>query len=154
MTPCSRDHFKMKKKELLSFTHSTLIRRLFRNSVVEKTSSRFLEHSSLWSFKLHLFRKTNQEQKTSSASDSKIQKNINGKIEEEARQDKTPGPTGPGGPQLEQHQPLAYPITHRIQIVTENDSRYRRPKTDNAKNLREPRWRRNNPVAKFEFKNQ
>ncbi|GBN50257.1 hypothetical protein AVEN_39137-1 [Araneus ventricosus] len=27
------------------------------------------------------------------------------------RQDKTPEPTGPGGPQLEKHQPLAYPIT-------------------------------------------
>ncbi|GBN83041.1 hypothetical protein AVEN_39394-1 [Araneus ventricosus] len=38
--------------------------------------------------------------------------NINGKkIKAEARKDKTPEPTGPGGPQLEQHQPLAYPIT-------------------------------------------
>ncbi|GBO18857.1 hypothetical protein AVEN_144777-1 [Araneus ventricosus] len=79
--------------------------------------------------------------------------NSNEKVKAEARQDKTPEPTGPGGPQLEQHQPLAYPITQIIQIVTENDSRYRRPKTDDAKNLREPRWQRNNPVAKIEFKN-
>ncbi|GBN22435.1 hypothetical protein AVEN_19925-1 [Araneus ventricosus] len=83
MPPRSRVHFKMKKKELLSFTHSTLIHRLFRNSAVEKkTSSRFLDHSSLWFPKLHLSRNTNQEQKTSSASDSK---NINGKIKAEAR---------------------------------------------------------------------
>ncbi|GBN80221.1 hypothetical protein AVEN_114582-1 [Araneus ventricosus] len=86
----------MKKKELLSFTHSTLIHRLFRNSVVEKTSSRFLEHSSLWSFKLPLFRKTNQKQKNIFSFRLKNTKNIDGKIEAEARQDKTPGPTGPG----------------------------------------------------------
>ncbi|GBL94019.1 hypothetical protein AVEN_135744-1, partial [Araneus ventricosus] len=71
-----------------------------------------------------------------------------------ARQDKTPTPepTGPGSPQLEQ--PTTRLAHHKgIQKVTENDSRYRRLRPDDAKNLREPRWRRNSPVAKFEFKN-
>ncbi|GBM82517.1 hypothetical protein AVEN_205775-1 [Araneus ventricosus] len=47
------------------------------------------------------------------------------------------GPQGRLGPQLEQHQLLAQPITKEVQIVTENDSRYRRPKPDYAKFLRE-----------------
>ncbi|GBN08851.1 hypothetical protein AVEN_267227-1 [Araneus ventricosus] len=59
---------------------------------------------------------------------------INGKIKAEARPHR---PNRPWGPQLEQHQPLAQPITKEVQIVTKNDSRYRRPKPDYAKFLRE-----------------
>ncbi|GBL81339.1 hypothetical protein AVEN_143649-1 [Araneus ventricosus] len=58
----------------------------------------------------------------------------NTKIKAEARPQR---PNRPWGPQLEQHQPLAQPITKEVQIVTENDSRYRRPKPDYAKFLRE-----------------
>ncbi|GBL99597.1 hypothetical protein AVEN_68856-1 [Araneus ventricosus] len=153
MPPCSRDHFKMKKKEMLSFTHSTLIHRLFRNSVVEKTSSRFLEHSSLWSFKLHLFRKTNQEQKKHlQLQTQKYKKILTEKLKQ--RQDKTRPQAQPAlGPAAGTTPTTRLPHHKRIQKVTENDSRYRRPKPHSAKNLREPRWRRNNPVAKFEFKN-
>ncbi|GBM88829.1 hypothetical protein AVEN_118239-1, partial [Araneus ventricosus] len=96
---------------------------------------------------------TNEEKKESSASDSRIQKILTEKLKQ--RQDKTgqnPNPNRPWGPQLEQ--PTTRLAHHkRIQKVTENDSRYRRPRPHSAKTLREPRWRRNNPVAKFEFKN-
>ncbi|GBN20066.1 hypothetical protein AVEN_267353-1 [Araneus ventricosus] len=121
----------MKKQALLSFTPSILIHRLFLNSAVEKNFISFLDYSSLWFLILFPSRNTNQEQKISSASDSKI---INGKIKAEARPQR---PNRPWGPQLEQHQTLAQPITKEVQIVTENDSRYRRPKPDYAKFLRE-----------------
>ncbi|GBM33664.1 hypothetical protein AVEN_106664-1 [Araneus ventricosus] len=133
MPPRSRVHFKMKKQELLSFTHSILIHRLFWNSAVEKNFISFSDYSSLWFLILYHSRNTNQEQKISSASVSKIQKLLTEKLKQ--RQD--PKPNRPWGPQLEQHQPLAQPITKEVQIVTENDSRYRRPKPDYAKFLRE-----------------
>ncbi|GBL82955.1 hypothetical protein AVEN_106452-1 [Araneus ventricosus] len=92
----------MKKPSLLSFTHSNLIHRLFWNTTVGKNFISFLDYSSLW-FLTVPSRNTNQEQKISS--DSKI---INGKIKAEARPQR---PNRPWGPQLEQHQPLAQPIT-------------------------------------------
>ncbi|GBL90323.1 hypothetical protein AVEN_130412-1 [Araneus ventricosus] len=82
MPPRSRVHFKMKKQELLSFTHSILIHRLFLNSAVERNFISFSDYSSLWFLILYPSRNTNQEQKISSASDLKI---INGKIKAEAR---------------------------------------------------------------------
>ncbi|GBM15042.1 hypothetical protein AVEN_266928-1 [Araneus ventricosus] len=89
MPPRSRVHFKMKKQELPSFTHSILIHRLFWNSAVEKNFIPFSDYSSLWFLKLFPSRNTNQEQKISSASDSKI---INGKIKAEARPQAQPAP--------------------------------------------------------------
>ncbi|GBN01230.1 hypothetical protein AVEN_167381-1 [Araneus ventricosus] len=133
MPPRSRVHFKMKKQELLSFTHSILIHRLFWKSAVEKNFISFSDYSSLWFLILYPSRNTNQEQKISSASDSKIQKLLTEKLKQ--RQD--PRPNRPWGPQLEPKQPLLQPITKEVFIVTENDSRYRRPKPDYAKFLRD-----------------
>ncbi|GBO12737.1 hypothetical protein AVEN_160212-1 [Araneus ventricosus] len=85
MPPRSRVHFKMKKQELLSFTHSILIHRLFLNSAVEKNFISFSDYSSLWFLILYPSRNTNQEQKISLASDSRIQKLLTEKLEQ--RQD-------------------------------------------------------------------
>ncbi|GBO09252.1 hypothetical protein AVEN_125384-1 [Araneus ventricosus] len=85
MPPRSRVHFKMKKQELLSFTHSILIHRLFWNSAVEENFISFSDYSSLWFLILFPSRNTNQEQKISSASDSQIQKLLTEKLKQ--RQD-------------------------------------------------------------------
>ncbi|GBN49382.1 hypothetical protein AVEN_175942-1 [Araneus ventricosus] len=133
MPPRSRVHFKMKKQELLSFTHSILINRLFWNSAVEKNFISFSDYSSLWFLILYPSRNTNQEQKISSASDSKNTKIINGKIKAEARPQAQPALGPAAGTKT------TTPSAHhkKVQIVTENDSRYRRPKPDYAKFLRE-----------------
>ncbi|GBL90537.1 hypothetical protein AVEN_179454-1 [Araneus ventricosus] len=79
-------------------------------------------------------------------------KNINGKLNQ--RQDKTRPQAPPALGPAAGTTPTTRLAHHKgIQKVTENDSRYRRLRPDDAKNLREPRWRRNSPVAKFEFKN-
>ncbi|GBN91991.1 hypothetical protein AVEN_20485-1 [Araneus ventricosus] len=85
MPPRSSVHFKMKKQELLSSTHSILNHRLFWNCAVEKNFIPFSDYSSLWLLILYPSRNTNQEQKISSASDSKIQKLLTEKIKTEAR---------------------------------------------------------------------
>ncbi|GBM56475.1 hypothetical protein AVEN_126289-1 [Araneus ventricosus] len=126
MPPRSRVHFKMKKKELLSFTHSTLIHRLFRNSAVEKNFISFFRPFITVVSQTASFKEYQSRTKNIFSFRLKNTKNINGKIKAEARPQAQPalGPAAGTTPttRLAHHKKSSKCNGKRFQIQTPKTS--------------------------------